>query len=162
MQAALCESASRRGLQGFERQWSNGQRHLASNQDDAGSTPAWRTMLEGTKRHDTQAQTKTEERVVNSLWGVMAAWRTFNPFGRGSIPRRGTMLLSFNGKRMALCLKGVGARFLIEIMRVRVAPGLPISLRDRPKGRTAGFDPADLGSNPSPSANLVQVSGVNG
>ncbi len=91
---------------------------------------------------------------------------------------------------MALWLKGIGARFLIEIMRVRVAPGLPISLRDRLNGRTAGFlgrvdarrartpqpatltdrerrlyrgfDPADLGSNPSPSANLVQVSGVNG
>ena len=66
------------------------------------------------------------------------------------------------GSSMALWLKGVGARFLIEIMRVRVAPGLPISLRDRLNGRTAGFDPADLGSNPSPSTNLVQVSGVNG
>ncbi len=98
---------------------------------------------------------------MNGLWGVMAAWRTFNPFGRGSIPRRGTMRLSFKGK-MALWLKGVGTRFLIEIMRVRVAPGLPISLRDRSNGRTVDFDPADLGSNPSPSANLVQVSGVNG
>ena len=27
---------------------------------------------------------------MNCLWGVMAAWRTFNPFGRGSIPRGGT------------------------------------------------------------------------
>ena len=55
---------------------------------------------------------------MNGLWGVMAAWRILNPFGRGSIPRRGTM---------ALWLKGVGARFLIEIMRVRVAPGPPVS-----------------------------------
>ena len=27
---------------------------------------------------------------MNCLWGVMAARRTFNPFGRGSIPRGGT------------------------------------------------------------------------
>ncbi len=177
---------------------------MASNQDDAGSTPAWRSILEGTKRHDTEAQTKREERVVNCLWGVMEACRTFNPFGRGSIPRRGTRLLSFNGighrpskpriwvqipagapysrgprdghpttnrvyagwtpagSAMALWPKGVGARFLIEIMRVRIAPGLPVSLRDRLTGRTAGFEPANLGSNPSPSTNFVQVSGVNG
>ena len=64
---------------------------------------------------------------------------------------------------MALWLKGLGARLLIENMRVRLAPGLPVSLRDRLNGRTAGFDPANLGSRtlvPQPIA--VQVSGVNG
>ncbi len=45
------------------------------------------------------------------------------------------------GSSMALWLKGIGARFLIEIMRVRIAPGLPVSLRDRLNGRTAGFEP---------------------
>ena len=45
------------------------------------------------------------------------------------------------GSAIALWPKGVGARFLIEIMRVRIAPGLPFSLRDRLKGRTAGSEP---------------------
>lgn len=169
---------------------------MASNQDDAGSTPAWRSILQGTKRHDAEAQTKTEESVVNCLWGVMAAWRTFNPFGRGSIPRRGTRLLSFNG---------IGHRPSKPRIWVQIPAGAPYSRgprdgrptyesslrrldscrefhspvaegnrrsipnRDHARssrarassfvegssnGRTAGSDPANLGSNPSPSTNF--------